>query len=74
MNALRANWAFTLTTTLLISVLAIAAQPFNIDNFNRAEIDFYMKSVAGMDCFLQVVPHPRFGARRQADGHPLEPR
>lgn len=51
MNALRANWAFALTTTLLISASASAVEPVNIDNFIRAETDFYMKSAVGQGCF-----------------------
>jgi hypothetical protein len=39
------------TTALLASLPALAAEPVNIDNFIRAETDFYMKSAAGQGCF-----------------------
>lgn len=51
MIAQRANWAFALATALLISAPASAAEPVNIDNFIRAETDFYMKSAVGQGCF-----------------------
>lgn len=42
----------TLAAAIMIAAMPLhAAEPVNIDNFIRAETDFYMKSTAGMGCF-----------------------
>ena len=51
MTLSRSRWAIALASTFLISVPVIAAEPVNIDNFIRAETDFYMKSAVGQGCF-----------------------
>jgi hypothetical protein len=48
----RGHHLVTLACAMVVgSVTLRAAEPVNIDNFIRAETDFYMKSAVGMGCF-----------------------
>jgi hypothetical protein len=54
MNVLRANRAIVLTTTLLISVPTLAAEPVTTANFARAETDWVMAIQAKTGCFAKL--------------------